>query len=167
MKEKPLEKFNRSVKKECAASAVLLIFSLFYLYFSTQIKKTPVAVVSSRFVPQLFGCLLLLLSIILFIQSFKKCASGDIDESSNPEQKSNYLKVFLTLLFITLYAAAIPIFGFFVATVAYLAAQIFLLAKKEERRPAVIIVTAVLSAVIIRFVFVNIFLVMLPSGILW
>ena len=154
---------------EVISAGFFVLLSLFFLVHSLSIPIRPLTI-SSRLVPQLAGGTMFVLAAVHLTLSLLKIlkskhqapavSSGDTAEKgiSNPRN------VILTLGFITLYVIGLSTLGFLISTVLFFAAQSFLLAPKEKRKPVIIVLASVACTATIYILFRHAFNVSLPRG---
>lgn len=162
-------------KKNLIPGVVLGAFSLFYLGSTTQIVpftglgSTPL---DNRFVPRLWGSILLLLSVILIIRGIKQrkqaleSAGGKLPQGENLIGicKENR-EVLLSFVFLAIYTALLEPVGFLISTAVYVYAEIVVLTNPAKRNWVTPAIVAIVAAVAIDFVFVRFLNVLLPHGI--
>ena len=161
-------------KAELIASVFFALFSLFFLVFSVTIPVRPLTV-SARIVPQMVGGTIFVLSVahicISFIKWIRKPVVPVSSEETNTEKQavSNYLSVFLTLLFLSLYILGLSLFGFIISTFIFLSAQGFLLAPKprNKKRIFTLLLVSAICTIVIYLIFRQCFKVALPTGSVW
>ncbi len=160
-------------RKDLIPGVVLSVFSIIYLALSFQIDlftgsgATPL---NSRFAPQFWGSILLFLSVLLIFRGLK--AKKQVTEEKL-ERKMTFKEavyenreVWLTFGALFLYILGLDFIGFMIMTVAYVFVQIMILTAKEKRNYVVALVVALVTSVVIDYVFVELLHVMLPTGIL-
>jgi putative tricarboxylic transport membrane protein len=64
------------------------------------------------------------------------------------------------------YAALLPMVGFMITTAVYLFLQINILAENQHRKPVLFGIISVVTSVSVYYLFVMVFHLMLPAGIL-
>lgn len=146
--------------KDLYSGIVLFVFSVFYLLLSKGIKITGSGIGNAQTMPVAVGVIVLILSGILIITNLKT-----IEKPENiQEEKSNYLKVALTLLYIIGFVLCLKTVGFLVSCIVYLILQMSLLAEPKDRNYKKIVIIAVIAAFVINILFVKVFSIVLPSG---
>lgn len=94
---------------------LLAVFAVIYLILSYQLPKFPYAIVDSDVLPKGLGFLLLVLSIILFIQN--NTGSGSLKNQRNGKEVKVLLLIFL---FVFLYILWLEWLGFVIVTIFFL-----------------------------------------------
>ena len=158
-------------KMDLIAGIFLFVFSVIVYYASFSIKMLMVSRIGSRFVPQLVAVAMGILSLVLVIQSLLRMKAGQKaarTEAGSPPKWTfeDYVPVWGTFITLIFYAVAFEPLGFIVSTTIYLLVQFFLLTSMVKRKYLVFLVSAVLTSVIVYFLFVKVFYLMLPEGIL-
>lgn len=161
-------------KMDMIAGIFLFIFSVIMYYASFSIRILVVARIGSRFVPQLVAISMGILSLVLVIQSLLKMrlareGAGLEKEEEEGGKKWSFLgtaPIWGTFLALIAYAVAFEPLGFILSTILYLLVQFFLLTSMVKRKYLVFVVAALLTSVIVYFLFVKVFYLMLPEGVL-
>ena len=151
--------------REIIGSVFFVVFSLFYIIFSFSIPVRPGT--NSRLVPHLAGGTILGLSLINFVICVvKQRKNPPAAVTGNREEKpaSDYKKVLLTLILLSMYVIGLSTLGFLISTFVFLSAQIFLFAPKEKRKPLPILLPSAICTVVIYYLFRHVFSVSLPYG---
>ncbi len=113
------------------------------------------------FMPKLCTTVWLILSVLLFFSELKKT------EKSETINQMSGLLISLALLFV--YIFFLDILGFVIMSMLYLFAQMFLFLPKSQRNKKQYItlaLIAVISPIAVNWLFVNVFSLILPTGIL-
>lgn len=158
-------------KMDLIAGIFLFIFSVIMYQASFSIRMMFVSRVGSRFVPQLIAIAIGVLSLVLVVQSLlrmkaaEKTARAEKGEAAPPTFKE-ILPVAGTFLALILYAVLFEPLGFIVTTALYLFVQFYLLTGTVKRNYIVFALSAVLTSVVVYYIFVEAFHLMLPPGIL-
>ncbi|MFQ3621011.1 MAG: tripartite tricarboxylate transporter TctB family protein, partial [Spirochaetales bacterium] len=115
--------------------------------------------------------LLAILSLVLMVQSVTKKASSRADGTSIggeldiDAQKKRRKRVQLTFLLILLYLILLEPIGFLITTTLYLFFQFWVLSKGKPKLPLYGII-AILTSLGVYYLFVRVFILFLPPGIL-
>lgn len=152
------------------AGSLVVIFAIFIFISSFGIKMLTASRIGSAFVPQITAVLLGITGLFLLVKEVKilkatNLRSGDTHDTAAKEPK-RIGRVITTLLVLTVYILLLEKIGFILMTAFYLFAQCAILADKSERKVPLFITVALVLAVGIYFLFVNVFQLILPSGIL-
>jgi putative tricarboxylic transport membrane protein len=152
----------------------LLILSIALFIGSFGVKRLTISSIGSGFVPQVVAVLLAIVSAVIIwhgivdvrkktptVKSKKKtqCAPEDAE-------KLHLKGLLFTLGLITVYIAALAPVGFLISTAVYLFLQITVLATKEQRKYPLFIIISILTSTSVYFIFIKVFHLMLPAGIL-
>ncbi|MEY8319890.1 tripartite tricarboxylate transporter TctB family protein [Lachnospiraceae bacterium 46-61] len=161
-------------KKNLIPGIVLTIFSIIYLVLTSQIKKfsglgsDPLG---ARAIPYLWGISLLVLSLILVVRGIKQRSLAIKNNTFVKSQLnlSGMIKenreIVLTFVSLAVYIALLEPVGFLIMTAVYLFAQTLILTPKEKRNYIVTLITSIVIAVALDYVFVCLLNVLLPLGI--
>jgi putative tricarboxylic transport membrane protein len=151
-------------------SAGVLAVSLFYFIYallcieSRHVRGVP----DSGFIPRIVGGLLVILSVIMTVSDFRR-NQREPDEASSTEKKENR-NVLGTAVLLLVYICLIEPLGFLIASVLYLFAQFLYLTEVSNlRRPKTYVLYFVIALVVstgIYYLFLNVFHLILPAGIL-
>lgn len=142
----------------------MLLLAVVYYMYSFSIKEYGDAAVNSRFMPQILGIVLLLLSIAQIVSVIvNKKALESV--STGTGSKIN-AKVIQTLILIAVYATIMIPVGFLLSTMAYIFLQTMILTPKEKQRYLKTAIISVGFSIVVYMVFVKGFELTLPSGIL-
>ncbi|HZM36481.1 MAG TPA: tripartite tricarboxylate transporter TctB family protein [Burkholderiales bacterium] len=141
------------------AGLVVLATSLFLFWLTLGLERNPLVPVGPGFYPRIVLGLTALLSLCLVLFDFfgeKKPSEGT---------KANYLAVATQFILFAVYAGALPLLGFRIATFAYVTAANLLL--DPPRRPLAWLrapLLAALTAAATWYVFEGYLAVLLPRG---
>lgn len=167
---------NEKYRLDIIPGIVLALFAIGYLVMIPTIKEftgmgaTPL---TNRFVPYLWGSVLLFLAAWLIVRGIRKrkkflAEGGVIKKMSLVETLKERREVVFSFVALTVYVAVMTPLGFIIATVLYVFCQILILTPKENWKknylPAAI--TAILTAGILFYVFRYLLNVLLPIGVL-
>lgn len=157
--------------RQTISAAFIFFLSAFYLgyaMFFIEIKNMS-GVPDSAFIPRIVGVLMVVLSTVLLIGSIAK------DRQAQPEEeqtagKGELLNVFITAMILLVYIIMLQPIGFLISTTCYLFAQIsFMTDPATIRNKKVLLKNFVIALVVtclIYFLFLNVFTLILPAGIL-
>ncbi len=161
-------------KKNLIPGIVLTIFSIIYLVLTSQIKKfsglgsDPLG---ARAIPYLWGISLLVLSLILVVRGIKQ-RNLAIKNNTLVKSELNFTgiikenrEIVLTFVSLAVYIALLEPVGFLIMTAVYLFVQTLILTPKEKRNYIVTLITSIVIAVALDYVFVCLLNVLLPLGI--
>lgn len=161
---------SESRKRDLYLGIGFLLFSIGVWIASFSIKHLVVARIGSAFVPRLAATLLAILSILLILHSVLQ-APGDslkVEESTDQEMEAaskRKKRVRLTFLLILFYLIFLEPIGFLITTSLYLFFQFWVLTRRKPNLP-LYGTLAVSTSVIIYYLFVKVFVLFLPAGIL-
>ncbi len=162
-------------RKNLYPGIVLSIFSIVYIALSGQIQiftgsgATPL---DARFIPRMWGSVLLLLSLILVFRGMKQkieAKSAGIDVKgglSLMERVMEGREVILSFVALGIYVVIMKNVGFLISTTAYIYFATLILTPKSKRNYILPLIVAIAFAAGIDFIFVRFLSVLLPMGIL-
>jgi len=167
---------NKQYKLDIIPGIVLALFSIGYLAMIPQIQTftgmgaTPL---TNHFVPTLWGSVLLLLSLWIIVRGLRKrkkylAEGGTIKKTSLKDVLIERREVAASFISLVIYVALMGVVGFAPMTIVYVFVQILILTPRENWKknyvPAAI--TAVISGVLLFYIFKYLLNVLLPVGIL-
>mgnify|MGYP000871621603 FL=1 len=158
-------------KMDMIAGIFLFVFSVIMYYASFSIKILMVSRIGSRFVPQLLAIAMGILSLVLVVQSLLRMKTEEIQAREKKGGSAAWslrdtVPIWGTFLALIVYAVTFEPLGFIVSTTLYLLVQFYLLTSMVKRKHLVFLISAVLTSVVVYFIFVKVFYLMLPEGIL-
>lgn len=163
-------------RKDMLSGAVIGIISLGYLLMTTRISiftGPGAAPLSARFVPAMWGVILLLLSVVLFARGLRARRTAARQEEGDGNRKFSVkgfyhrnTEVILTFAVLAVYIYLLKPVGFLVMSALYIFAEALILSRKGQRHIWRALALGVTASVLIDFVFVRLLYVMLPKGIL-
>ncbi|HYH03012.1 MAG TPA: tripartite tricarboxylate transporter TctB family protein [Bacillota bacterium] len=132
------------------------------------IKTLVISRIGSGFVPRVVAFLLALVSITIIVGGFKKLkGQNNVSENSNKSPINSGVFPFLkTFCLIAGYIALLEKVGFLIMTPVYLFTQFYLLTRREERKMVMFAIVSLVTSVSVYYLFVLVFHLMLPAGIL-
>jgi putative tricarboxylic transport membrane protein len=150
---------------DLASGIFLFLFSIALFIGALRVKTLAVSSIGSGFFPAIVAVLLAIVSVPIIIGGIRK-AAGPNESANAAAGKPRVKAVIATFLLMGCYAALLGPLGFLVTTAVYLFLQINILSADEYRRPILFGVVSVVGSVSIYFLFVKVFNLMLPAGIL-
>src|SRR5215218_2285313 len=152
-----------SIGRDGIAGLVLLAISLVLLVQSFQLPSLPIVPVGPGFYPAIVLSFMAAASALLVLQDLVKRAPVVADAADAPRR--NYRLVVIAFAIVGLYVVLLPLVGFRVATVLFVAALQAALGRPETARQwAVLSAIAIGTAVVSYVVFERYLLVLLPRG---
>lgn len=119
--------------------------------------------------PEIVSAVLVVMAAIIALSALREMRRQPptvvVPEERVDELPVNRARVWGVVILTAFYIAALPLAGFLAATIAFLFAQMCLLAQAGERRWAVFALIAVIAAIVIHLIFVRGFGLPLPHGI--
>lgn len=153
----------------CGSALILLGLGLYIASFG--IKSVALNLIKADFFPRLDAALLVILGLILVVTGLAKSRHCQpVEETDIPFWKNDgTISMLETLGLIALYIFALKPVGFVISTFVYLVAQMSVLAPREKRtrkNMVLFVVISLITSIIVYLVFVKVFYLMLPAGIL-
>ena len=128
--------------------------------------------VGASFVPRLIAGLFLLLGLALTITGSRSTIESTYAESDDPSSDTEDpifggpLAVTITVLLMCGYVFIMQTLGFVIASIGYVFLQTLVLTKNAEKRYVLFLVTSILSTIAAYYLFVVVFGISLPAGLL-
>ena len=153
-----------SIGRDGIAGLVLLVISLVLLVQSFQLPSLPIVPIGPGFYPAIVLSFMAAASALLVVQDvIKHRAPAEPGVSAAPRR--NYGLVVIAFAIVGAYVAMLPLLGFRIATVLFVAAlQAALDRPKSPRQWAVLAAIALGTAAVSYIVFERYLLVLLPRG---
>ena len=162
-------------KMNMFAGGLLFAFAAAYFILAFQIpnfKGLGAPPIDAKFVPKLWGGLLMGLSLIVFLRGLleylKLKKEGKLPRSgiSLKDRIIENREVILTFLCLLIYIWLLQPVGFIIMSALYIFAESMILTPKGKRKPLIAAIVGVAAAVVVDYAFVNLLHVLLPAGIL-
>jgi len=162
-------------KMNMIAGGVIFAFALAYFIMTWQIanfRGLGAPPIDAKFVPRLWGGLLMLLSLIVFLRGLieyiklRKAKKLVKSEESIVKRAIDTREVILTFAALFIYILLLQPVGFIIMSALYIFAECMILTPREKRKLILAAIIGVVSAVLVDFVFVEFLHVLLPAGIL-
>lgn len=157
---------------------ITLYSSIFFLIFGVIIfiagKTLPVKNVPGQVGPEVFpqviGAVIAILSAALILMTMgeiKREKAIGLTEEVKSESLFDLKSVLLTMALLVVYVFLIPSLGFVIAGILYLFIQMIVMANKPAPKQLVLYaIIAIILPFVVYFIFVNVFNLMLPAGLL-
>ena len=153
-----------SIGRDGIAGLILLAVSLVLLVKSFQLPSLPIVPVGPGFYPGIVLFFMAAASALLVLQDFLKHRATSMPSASELPRR-NYRLVVIAFAIVGAYVALLPLLGFRIATVLFVAAlQAALGWPRTARQWVVLAAIAVGTAALSYFVFEKYLLVLLPRG---
>lgn len=167
---------NKQYKQDIIPGIVIALFSIAYLAMIpniatfTGLGATPL---TNHFVPYLWGGSLLVLSLWIIARGFRRrkkylAEGGKIEKTSIKDILVEKREVVASFIALGLYVGLMGPVGFVITTILYVFAQILILTPRENWKKTYVPagITAVVTGVLLFYVFKYLLNVLLPVGIL-
>ncbi|MBX3530691.1 MAG: tripartite tricarboxylate transporter TctB family protein [Rhizobiaceae bacterium] len=159
--------------KDVISALVLIVVSIAMFFASNGLEAKTRMDIGPDFMPKLVAVLTLALSVVLLVQGLRRNralrAAGKLPGQAGVPRQGDFLERhadWLSLLLIVAYTFAFEPLGYLVATACYLFLQFTVMAKADERRYLPFAVVAVAVSALSYYVFLRLFYVFLPVGLL-
>ena len=153
--------------REVIGGSVFFLFAATYFVMAFQIPTFNDGFISSDFMPKVTCGLMTVLGLWILkegLNSVKKCDGNEEKDSGIKEVHYKELIISVVLLFAYM-LFLVPV-GFLIMTTVYIGAQATVLAPAEKKNPVKFTLIGLVAAVAIYFIFRNVFILMLPAGVL-
>jgi putative tricarboxylic transport membrane protein len=161
--------------KDAATGLFSVVLGLALFVLSFQVKDFASIGVGAGFLPRLAAILFVALGASLAAKDFAGArsaprtgakASADADASGRAGAAGGSRQVYLSILLLCAYAALLQPVGFIITSALFIFFQTVILSKGLKRNYLLFGVVSVVSSVVAYFLFVRVFQVMIPAGIL-
>lgn len=154
------------------AFGLLVVFAALALFtISADVRDFTNSKIDAAFMPRIAAGMLLVLGLITAVSGWKALpeAQGN-DQSSKTEEVPNIQNgavfVVASMLWMLAYVALLDTVGFVICSVAYVFGQILMLRKQAKKRWGIFVSVSVGVPIVAYVLFVYVFEVMVPPGIL-
>lgn len=160
--------------RDIISGAVLFVLAAAYYVMAMGIKQYNAGqkgIITSDFMPKIYGAAVMVLSAILIIRAVIKLKKGQAEqgESSSGQKMSFQPEIPLVFLLLIVYVLLLPTVGFVIMSILFILGLSYILLPREQRGPKtylIILAVAVLFTVSITLIFIQGFNLTLPMGIL-
>ncbi len=147
----------------------VILLGLFMYFASYDIQEFVRTRVGASFMPRVASSLFIILGGILIVGCFR-CAVPTEEKTQEPEEGE---KVFgglpaalMSLGLMVAYVGLMESVGFIITSVVYIFLQILVLAKQGPRNYLLFGLISIIVPIVVFFLFVHVFKVLIPAGIL-
>jgi putative tricarboxylic transport membrane protein len=152
------------------AGGAFFLFSVMLYRMSLDLKMSSISKFGGTVVPKAIAVIMAILSIILFtggLLKFKNAAAAKGEPARKEEPRAQgFIPVVIVLAVAILYALLLQKIGFIIMTSLCLGAQMYVLSGFRTEKLLKFGIIAVVFSTGVYFLFVKLFYLMLPSGIL-
>lgn len=151
---------------------IVIVFSALMLFQSSKIrvdKFSSSVVDNAAFMPRLIFAILILCGFVLIVMGIhdirknrEKLLEGEALEKVSRETLRSLGALCILLAYILCFK---PV-GFVISSILFLVAMMFYMTKKEDRKPVLFIIIAVVMTLVVYFCFQKFLYIYLPNGIL-
>lgn len=155
--------------KDIVSGSILFALSIAMFVAGLDIKKVLPVGVGSGFFPEVVGAALGLIAALIVVQGVRALGSEGGRQAAPAGTDAGTgagWVVLATLLLIGFYVAFLKPLGFIPTTFLYLVGQFTVLAPKGQRNIVAFVVVAAVVSVATYYLFLKVFELMLPTGIL-
>lgn len=146
------------------------VFSIFLgiaiFLLSTSIKDFAAVGVGAKFFPRIAAVGFLLLGVILMYQGRKIVLLGGSTPNENETTAQSWKAPLLSMALLAIYVVLIPLLGFIFSSFLYVFLQILILNRGGKYHLLRYLIISAVGSVIIYILFVRVFSVMIPAGLL-
>ena len=150
--------------KEFMLGIGITLLALIYGYAATTVQVRVATAIGPQYVPYGLAGLCLILGIAQMVVGWNK--AKDYDSEAHPAENKDGKAVLLVFIALALYVATLKSIGFLITTTVLCFVLQILLCPKAKRRYVLFAVVAVVSTVIVYYLFRSGLGLMLPAGIL-
>lgn len=144
----------------------ILIFSIIVYIITFSFNAITVSKTGPDFMPKLVAVGLAVLSIIVVVKGVKKAKAQVQVTDIKGNGVSDTYGILASFILISVYIALLQNIGFLIMTAVYLFGQMIVLTKKSQRKLGLFSILSVLISISIYALFVYVFKLVLPTGIL-
>ena len=148
----------------------VIVLSLVMYFASFDIQEFMQTRVGASFMPRIASFLFIILGGLLIFGSFRCFVPEETKrsaaESSEKKVFGGMPAVFLSLLLMTAYVGMMERVGFILTSIVYIFLQILVLEKRGNRNYMVFGLISIAVPIVVFYLFVNVFKVLIPAGIL-
>lgn len=155
----------KKINTQNVAIFILLILSIILFVAAQDIETGAAMAKGGDFMPKVCSGIFMGLSALLLILNIIK--EKDNKEIEDKDSKSINVKGFLyTLGLLFIYILLLKPIGFIIMSIIYLFLQILLFSPKEKRNYMLFITISIVVPVAVNYLFINVFSLILPGGLL-
>lgn len=152
---------------ETIFGGVVVLAAIGLFVISGDIQDFTNSNIDAAFLPRIAAGLLLVLGLVTIL-SGRRMSTEEVSELTVEQQQapSGLPYVLASIGLLLLYVALLDDVGFVICSIVYVFVQVILLTKQETKRWIVFSVVSLVVPVVIYLLFVNVFEVMVPAGLL-
>jgi hypothetical protein len=151
---------------EVLAGSILFLMGMFMLLNAVIFGRAINTGIGADFFPKIVSCALLAVSVGLVHSGIKTEKSFAVNNETMPAKKGNYPVFTAALGVFLVYGFLMPILGFIIATIPFTFCLIMLLVPAKNKKIPFFLGISVAVSLGTYLLFVKIFFVMLPAGLL-
>ncbi|MBQ7145552.1 MAG: tripartite tricarboxylate transporter TctB family protein [Lachnospiraceae bacterium] len=152
--------------------AIVIIFSAVMMFQSSKIQVDKFAssvVDNAAFMPRLIFAILIVIGVVLVVMGVQEIGKnkGKLLEGEALEKASREtLRSLGALCILLAYILCFKPVGFVISSILFLVGMMYYMTKKEDRKPVLFIIIAVVMTLVVYFCFQKFLYIYLPNGIL-
>lgn len=150
--------------KDLISGVCGMILSAVFFMLSVQIGLKEKDAIGASFLPKIVTVMMFAMFAIVTYRGMKDVKAGK--EEKKLDYAPNFKGVALMFIAMLVYAYLLKPVGFIITSILFLMAAICLMTKKEELKPVKYTVIAVIVVIFIYFIFMEVFGIRIPKGIL-
>jgi|GEM_PF-892110 hypothetical protein len=159
--------------KEIILGVLMLALAAFYLYHSTFIRTRSMVSVSAKMIPEILGCLVVVLGVFQVLNGIRALAAvknKDAATGARPVFISSLelrdaIPVLKTFVIILLYAISYEWLGFIISSTLCMFLQMWVLTPKSKFRPGAFFGISLVVAIVVFIAFRQGLSLSLPPGL--
>lgn len=151
---------------EVLAGSVLFLIGMFMLLNAIIFGRAINTGIGADFFPKIVSCALMAVSAGLIRSGIRTEKAFAADNEKEPANKGNYPVFAAALGVFLVYVFLMPVLGFIIATIPFIFCLILLLAPTKKRKIPLFLGISVAVSLGTYLLFVKLFFVMLPAGLL-
>ncbi|ORC35367.1 hypothetical protein B4O97_09335 [Marispirochaeta aestuarii] len=154
-------------KKDIWSGFFSLILGLAVLIASFGIDKTRLAGVGPEYLPKAVGIYISILSLILISNSLYELNIKKTKEKKDKDEGPLEVRTFVaSVILLISYIFLLKVLGFIIMSAVFLFGEMYILAPRNHRNILLFLILSTGLPTAVYFLFVNVFNLLLPAGIL-
>ena len=151
--------------KDISASIVLIVFSVFGYFYCVKHTLPQEGDIGSMYLPKIIFVCLLILSIIKLIGAINMKSRANVSSKTKIDKKI-FAQGIATIIATGIYCCFFNEIGFLASTFIYLVVQMGIFVPSVKENWKRILVVSVMTTVAVEVIFVELFEMIMPAGIL-
>lgn len=158
---------SRKKYNDIYAGGLILIIGAVLLAASFFVPRGAAVTIGSDFMPKVTCGLMTVLGLWILKEGL--ASAKKYDEHAKQQEtvgEVHYKELIISIILLFAYMLLLVPVGFLIMTTVYIGAQATVLAPAEKKNPMKFTLIGLVAAVAIYFIFRNVFILMLPAGVL-